>query len=58
MRPSLRGILPIDEAIEVFPDLRGMGDYNLDIILLEVDDWIERLFGDVLLQQVCQPSLG
>ena len=50
MRPPLRGILPIDEAVEVFPDLRGMGDYNLDIVLLEMDDRIERLLGDVLLQ--------
>ena len=58
MRPPLRGILPIDEAVEVFPDLRSMSNDNLDIILLEMDDWIERLFGDVFLQQVCQPSLG
>ena len=50
MRPPLRGILPIDEAVEVFPDLRSMGDYNLDIVLLEMDDRIERLLGDVLLQ--------
>ena len=35
-----------------------MGDYNLNIVLLEMDDRIERLLGDVLLQQVCQPSLG
>ena len=30
-----------------------MGHDDLDVVLLEVDDGVQRLLGDVLLEEVC-----
>ena len=53
MRTSLCSILSVDKAIKVLPYLRGMGQDDLDVVLLEVDDRIQGLLGDVLLEEVC-----
>ena len=53
MCTSLCSILSVDKAIEVLPYLRGMGHDDLDVVLLEVDDRIQGLLGDVLLEEVC-----
>ena len=51
------GVLSIDETVEVFPYLRGMGKHDLDIVFLEVNEGIERFFGHVLLEEIGQASL-
>ena len=53
MGTALRSVLPIDEAIEVLPDLIGMCEDDLDVLVLEVDDGVEGFVGHVLRQQVC-----
>ena len=52
MRTSLRGILPIDEAIEVFAYLACVGEHDLDIFLLEVNDGVEGLLCDILFEEI------
>ena len=52
MRTSLRGILPIDEAIEVFAYLARMGEDDLDIFLFEVNDRVEGLLCNILFEKI------
>ena len=52
MSTTLGGVLSIDETVEVFPYLRGMGKHDLDIVFLEVNEGIERFFGHVLLEEI------
>ena len=48
MCTALRSVLPIDEAVEVFPYLVGVGEDDLDVLVLEVDDGVEGFVGHVL----------
>ena len=53
MRAALRGVLPVDEAVEVLAHLCRVRQHDLDVVVLEVDDRVEGLLGEVLLEEVC-----
>ena len=54
MGSALRGMLAIDERIIFFAILVGMGEGNLDIIALQMDDGIEGIAGHTVFQQILQ----
>ena len=43
MRSALRGVLTVDEGMIFLAILVGMGEGNLDILALEVDDRIQTV---------------
>ena len=53
MCTSLRGVLTIDEAIEVLPNLVCVGDNDFYVLVLEMNDGIECFVRHVLGKQVC-----
>ena len=52
VRTALRGVLPVDEAVEVLAYLRRVRQHDLHVVVLEVDDRVECLLGEVLLEKV------
>src|ERR1035441_8365540 len=52
-----RRVLAVDEREVLLAVVRSVGHRDLDVLALEVDDGIERLAGEVLLEEVLQPVL-
>src|ERR1035441_7745800 len=52
-----RRVLAVDEREALLAVVRSVGHRDLDVLALEVDDGIERLAGEVLLEEVLQPVL-
>ena len=54
MRTSLGGVLTVDEGIVLLAILVGMGEGNLDVLALHVDDVVEAFIGHIITQQILQ----
>ena len=54
MRTSLGGVLTVDEGIILLAILVGMGESNLDVLALHVDDVVEAFVGHIIAQQILQ----
>ncbi len=52
MGAPLGGVLAVDERVEFLAVLVGVGDGNLDVVALEVDDGIEGIVGEALGEEV------
>ena len=55
---ALDGVLTVHEGVVLLAGLRGMGQGDLDVLTLQVDDGVERIYGHVLGQQIEQAVLG
>ena len=58
VRAAHRGVLAVDERVVLLAVVRAVGERDLDVLPLEVDDRIEDLAAEVLLEQVPQAVLG
>ena len=58
VRAALRGVLAVDEGIVFLAAVVAVGEGDLDVLALEMDDRIERLAADFLAQQIQQAVLG
>ena len=54
MRSTLCGVLSVDKRVIFLTILVGMGEGNLDIVTLQMDDGIERIIGHTVLEQILQ----
>ena len=54
MRSTLCGVLSVDKRVILLAILVGMGEGNLDIVTLQMDDGIERIIGHTVLEQILQ----
>ena len=54
MRTSLGGVLTVDEGIILLAILVSMGEGNLDVLALHVDDVVETFVGHIIAQQILQ----
>ena len=52
-----RGVLAVDEGPVLLAVVGAVGEGDLDVLALEMDDRVERLAAQVLLQQVLQAVL-
>ena len=58
VRTALDGMLTVDERVILVAVLVGVGEGNLDVFALDMNDRVERTDGHVLRQQVQQTVLG
>ena len=58
MGTTLRRVLTIDKRIVLFAILVGMGESNLNILTLQMDNGIERIIGHAVFQQILQSVTG
>jgi hypothetical protein len=58
MRPSLGGVLAVDEAVIFFAIAGAVREGDLDIFPLDVDDRILRIFRELGAHEVHQTVLG
>ena len=58
MGTSLRGVLSVHERIILLAILVAVGNDHLDVISLQMNDWIQRIGSHVLIQQIDQAIAG
>ena len=55
---ALDGVLAVDETVVFFAVVLGVGEGNLDVVALEVDNRVEGFFAEVFFEKIEEAVFG
>ena len=58
VRPAHGGVLAVDEGVIVLAVAAGVGEGDLDVLVLEMNDRVERIAVEFVFEQVVQALVG